>query len=438
MNEDEESRRRASHRRSIWQFHRWQSSSVSGFVQIAQLCAGRRVFAPLNGDAIGTSDGRETPLRSDSRGAARDGRRRAREGAPARRLRRGRRVGRFRLRQRRGPQEGGRPPQIPRVVRARPIRREGPRRAQAGGRGAGVPHPGHPRGAGIRGRPARRRRSPRRLQEARQDDIRHRLQAGDAAEVARDGEGRGPDGGAQGGRGGGHRAEVPRGDQRGRRRVRPAQGARRAGQEAQAREAGDVEDVHDRQGRQVCARAKEGGGGPHQGDAAGRQLAGRRVQAVQPRPRRRRPAQRRMRPPAAQGSPAVPRDLPPDGLRRDADEQLRGERILELRHPDPAPDAPRERRARHLLHEDPGCRQQGPRGLRPARPGDARERRPRFHRPPVQLEAKRGGQEHPSHAHHRGVRAVPSQARAGRFPPRQVLQHRPRVPQRGGGPHAPR
>ena len=57
-------------------------------------------------------------------------------------------------------------------------------------------------GTGLRGRPARRRRSPRRLQEARQDDIRHRLQAGDAAEVARDGEGRGPDGGAQGGRGG--------------------------------------------------------------------------------------------------------------------------------------------------------------------------------------------------------------------------------------------
>ena len=46
----------------IWQFHRWQSSSVSELVQIAQLCAGRRVFAPLNGDLIGTSDGRETPV----------------------------------------------------------------------------------------------------------------------------------------------------------------------------------------------------------------------------------------------------------------------------------------------------------------------------------------------------------------------------------------
>ena len=77
-------------------------SSAHSFVQIA-VCAGRRVFAPLHGAAIGTSDERDSAPFGFTR--ARDGRRRARKGAPARRLRRGRRVGRFRLRQRRGPQE---------------------------------------------------------------------------------------------------------------------------------------------------------------------------------------------------------------------------------------------------------------------------------------------------------------------------------------------
>ena len=182
--------------------------------------------------------------------------------------------------------------------------------------------------------------------------------------MARHGEGRDAHGGAQGGQRGGHRERLPRRSQRRRRRVRSTEGARRARQEAQAREAGNMENLHNLQGRILRARAQEGGVRSHEGDVTGRQLAGRRVQELQPRPGRGRATQRRLRAPPPQGSTAIPRDLSADGFRRDAHEQLRGERLLELRHLDPAPDASRTRRARHVLHEDASRREPSSGGLR--------------------------------------------------------------------------
>ena len=48
------------------------------------------------------------------------------------------------------------------------------------------------------------------------------------------------------------------------------------------------------------------------------------------------------------------------GFAGDAHQQLRRVRLLEFRHPDPAPDAPGERRPRHLLHEDSGAAHRAP------------------------------------------------------------------------------
>mmetsp|Transcript_11633 Transcript_11633/g.41875 ORF Transcript_11633/g.41875 Transcript_11633/m.41875 type:complete len:205 (+) Transcript_11633:293-907(+) len=186
---------------------------------------------------------------------------------------------------------------------------------------------------------------------------RRRVQASDAVPMGGDGqggEGRGAEGGAEGGGGGGRRARAPRrGPREGRGVRRPAEGARRSDQEAQAREAGRVEDVRHLQGRGVRVGAEKGARGSDARDDHERVLEGRGLQGVQPRPRRGRAAERRTRPPAAEGQAAVPRDVSAARVRGDADEQLRRVRVLEFRHADPAADAPGARRARHVLHETP-------------------------------------------------------------------------------------
>mmetsp|Transcript_20031 Transcript_20031/g.64511 ORF Transcript_20031/g.64511 Transcript_20031/m.64511 type:complete len:355 (+) Transcript_20031:415-1479(+) len=217
---------------------------------------------------------------------------------------------------------------------------------------------------------------------------------------------------------------------------------REAADATEAREEGKGDVLLRGPGSSLQEGAKKKGRRPHGGSPEGRLLEDGGVQGVQlQRDGRRR--RRRLRATAVEGPRGVPTYLDGHGLRGNAHEPLGRVVLLELRRPLPAPVAPRPRRPRHVLRQEPEGRPDVAGRLLRQGQGHARTRgRHRLPGSPLRLRRRRGEEKSTADAYHGRLGARPSSARREHprrktLHPRQVLLDRPRLPQRNHGLHPP-